>query len=407
MGTKQHPFFDEKKEAAIFKHALLGGYMQPFAGKAGSTSPSGRVVLLDGYSGPGKYADGSKGSPALMRETAERVAQFRDVQCIFVEQNKRAHRALVDEFGSDKSVWIPPAGSIEDHLDAALERAEGVPLLAFLDPFGLAMPFDVLTGKILARSEFLGGYRRGPITEVIMNFTVDGVRRVAGWLNTEPESPAVAKRQMKLLARLDSVFGGTWWREVWLRENPEERLDRVMDMWVGTLNDRGWNVIRVPVGRRWNGPPIYYLIFMTQSKEGVWSLLNAVSLANEKLYEYTHQGQLEIETQAERWNKWIQEIERNAVALLEKGDFMVGDKILELYGLTLGHARERHVRSAIKELHEWGVTPCDGKGKVLSMVVEQGSSPRPPVKKSGKASRPKSGRRVDAHPPWEFDPRPA
>lgn len=409
MGSRSSKkFFDEKQAAAIFKHALLDEYFAPFVGKVGSTSLGGRVTLLDGYSGPGKYADDAPGSPALMVQTAENMSAFRDVQCIFVERDRRTHRALSNNLGSSSRVWLPPAGPIEEHLDAALERAKDTPLLAFLDPFGLGIPFSTLTQALLGRTDTLAGYRRGPITEVIMNFTVDGLRRCAGWLTTEPKDQATAKRRDKLLQRLDDVLGGSWWREIWLGESKENRLDRILDLWVGSLTERGWNVVRIPVSRRWQGPPIYYLIFMTQSREGVWSFLNAVSLAHEKLYEYLHEGELELETKEERWTKLTQEIERNIVELLKAGPFRMKDKISEVYGSTIAFARERHVRAAIKELHAWGVTSCDGKHKVLDLVVASKGAPTPPEKKSPKkASRPTSARPASARPPWESDPQPA
>ena len=402
---KTSSFFIEKQAAAVFKHALLEEYFAPFVGKTGSKSLGGEVTLLDGYSGPGKYADGSPGSPTLMLETADRMATHREVQCIFVEQDRRVHRELKKNLGSNSRVWLPPAGPIEQHLDAALERAGSSPLLALLDPFGLGLPLSALTDKILGRSALLGGYRRGPITEVIMNITVDGLRRSAGWLTTDPTDETTRRRKASILKRLDSVLGGSWWREIWLRDPPDERLDRILDMWVSGLTSRGWHVVRVPVSRRWQGPPIYYLTFMTQSRDGVWSFLNAASLANEKLYDYFHDGQLELETQEERWSKWTHEIERNIVELLKSGSFTISNEIAEVYGSTIANARERHVRAAIKELHAWGVTTCDGKGKVLDLVIAPKGTPSPPKKVGAAASRPKSARQASAHPPWEYDPR--
>lgn len=398
-------FFKQKQAAAVFKHALLEAYLAPFVGKTGSTSLRGQVTLLDGYSGPGKYADQTPGSPALMVQTAERMHEQRQVQCIFVERDRRAHRELIKNLGDKPRVWVPPAGPIEQHLDAALDRAAKTPLLAFLDPFGLGIPFSTLTEKLLGRTDVLGGYRRGPITEVIMNFTVDGLRRSAGWLTTEPSDGAGRKRKAALLGRLDDVLGGSWWREVWLRESKEDRVDRILDMWTAGINERGWHVVRIPVSRRWQGPPIYYLIFMTQTYEGAWTFLNAVSLANEKLYDHVHEGQFELETLEDRWTSWRHEIERNIVELLKVGQFAVRERIAEIYASTLGFARERHVRAAIKELHEWGVTACDGRGKVFDLVVTPGGAPKPPEKKAGRASDSTSSRPAVVPPPWESAPR--
>ena len=70
--------------------------------KTGNLAP---VVLLDGYAGPGRYNDGSLGSPQLMVETARKL-QERHVHCIFVEENPRHYqrlRGLLDELEDDDS----------------------------------------------------------------------------------------------------------------------------------------------------------------------------------------------------------------------------------------------------------------------------------------------------------------
>jgi hypothetical protein len=48
-------FFESKRAAAVFKHAILSGYVVPFASKTGSSSAGNRVVIVDGYAGAGRY----------------------------------------------------------------------------------------------------------------------------------------------------------------------------------------------------------------------------------------------------------------------------------------------------------------------------------------------------------------
>ncbi len=55
-------FFDGKAEAARLKHLILRKYLPPFISKVGYTATDGRVVIVDGYAGPGRYEDGSEGS---------------------------------------------------------------------------------------------------------------------------------------------------------------------------------------------------------------------------------------------------------------------------------------------------------------------------------------------------------
>lgn len=90
------PFFISKNAAAVLKHGILSRYIVPFASKVGSTSEGKRVVVLDGYAGPGRYADGTEGSPALLARSATSVAAFRKLECHFVEQKFKSFNALRD-----------------------------------------------------------------------------------------------------------------------------------------------------------------------------------------------------------------------------------------------------------------------------------------------------------------------
>src|SRR3954468_24819385 len=68
------PFFESKRAAAVLKHAILTGYVAPFAVKTGSTSVDHRVGIIDGYAGAGRYDNGEPGSPAIIAEAARSPA---------------------------------------------------------------------------------------------------------------------------------------------------------------------------------------------------------------------------------------------------------------------------------------------------------------------------------------------
>lgn len=101
------PFFVRKKAAAVLKHGILNRYVVPFASKVGQDAPDGRVVHLDGYAGPGRYEDGTMGSPALILEAAARVADFRRLECYFVERGRKTSHVVG---GSSWLRGVSPAG---------------------------------------------------------------------------------------------------------------------------------------------------------------------------------------------------------------------------------------------------------------------------------------------------------
>jgi three-Cys-motif partner protein len=140
-------FFEEPQGAAKLKHEVLRQHLAVYVQTTGSRAP---VVLLDGYAGPGQYAEGSPGSPLLMVDTAKAL-ENRDIHCIFVERNRnhwQQLRELLAELGDDDSE--PLWGKLEERLDKILAEAAGKSLFVFLDPFGLAIPFAML-GDVLRR----------------------------------------------------------------------------------------------------------------------------------------------------------------------------------------------------------------------------------------------------------------
>jgi three-Cys-motif partner protein len=137
-------FFRSRRAAAVLKHAILTGYVVPFASKTGSRSVGHRVVLVDGYAGAGRYEDGQPGSPALLAQALRTPALAgRNVECYFIEQDhttfEHLSTVLSEEDPDGRLGWAAWEGSVEEHLPDLQARAEGVPLFLFLDPFGLGL----------------------------------------------------------------------------------------------------------------------------------------------------------------------------------------------------------------------------------------------------------------------------
>lgn len=90
MSSDASKFHKSKKSAAVLKHAIIDSYATPFASKTGSTSKNNRVAFIDGYAGPGRYADGAEGSGAILLRKAKELAVMRSprrVECHFVEDD--------------------------------------------------------------------------------------------------------------------------------------------------------------------------------------------------------------------------------------------------------------------------------------------------------------------------------
>jgi three-Cys-motif partner protein len=134
------------------------------------------VVFVDGYAGPGRYADGSPGSPELMVQTA-RALRTANVECVFVERERavreQLRNLLTEELGERDPTVLD--GRIEERLEHIVQGATGKSLFIFLDPFGLGIPFDLLVGTLRDRPR--GGVR-GWLCTCSSAFPVNGGRVV-------------------------------------------------------------------------------------------------------------------------------------------------------------------------------------------------------------------------------------
>ncbi|MFD3818289.1 three-Cys-motif partner protein TcmP [Streptomyces rubiginosohelvolus] len=370
------PFFVSKKAAAVLKHAILDKYVVPFASKVGKYAPDGRVVYLDGYAGPGRYDDGTPGSPALILESAAAIADFRKLDCYFIEKNRKNFQSLSQLVAEAREQGLDAhalQGRVERHLDHVLEAAQGAPLFAFLDPFGLGITFEALTERIF-------GSRRASRqpTEVLLNFNANAVRRIGGLLTSRKNTPG----KPATLRALDVACGGDWWREEFVNSagNAEAvgRITRGFARRVGRAVGAGsWTV---GVRNRANLQVAYNLVHFSRHRDGLWLFGEAASLAQVEWRRaclppetpgmlFNAGDTFEQEEEARRLG-WIKRIRANLEDLLHKhGSIVVGDYQAEVLAGVLGEAREKHVRAAIKELFREGKTTCNGVGNVRDLLV--------------------------------------
>jgi three-Cys-motif partner protein len=382
-------FFVSKKAAAVLKHETLRQYIIPFASKVGSYATGRRVVYLDGYAGPGRYADSTPGSPALVLQSAAELSAFRTLDCYFVERKRddfKRLKALVDEACADGISAEALPGRVQKHLDYVLQRAEGAPLLAFLDPFGLGLSFEDLTGRIfgLRRPRGQGGRYA---TEVLLNFSSNAVRRIGGLLTAEKEH----KHTAATLAAMDTACGGSWWREEFLdSKNNGEAVERIAVGFAGrvckTVRSGAWTVA---VRNRERHQPLYHLVFFSRSEHGLWLFGEANSLAQEAWRRELAQeawrrecagapaadrlfndADLFAAEETHREGQWIAEIKKNIDRLLaEDGTFALRARHVEVMGSAMDEARKKHIRAAVKELYKEGKTSCKGTGDVEDFVI--------------------------------------
>lgn len=374
------PFFVSKKAAAVLKHGILSRYIKPWAAKVGSTAEDKRVVYVDGYAGPGKYEDGTAGSPALILDTA-RDMPYRSIDCHFVEKTRKSFGPLssvIADAQRDGVSCQAYRGRLDRHLDSILQAAGKAPLFVFLDPFGLAIPFEDITGKIM------GGSRNrasGTKTEVLINFSSNAVRRIGAFLDKDGDVP----NRESTLGSMDRACGGSWWRDIYTSlETNEQRVvaiaDEFMTRAAKAANSGGWSL---PVRNRADLQPVYHLVYLSRHPDGLWLFGDCLARAQEDWRRHLSpppapsEGTLfELDDtfpteEQNRTSAWLAEIKGNIRQLLRDNPsgFPIQNQYAAVLGAAIGLAKEPLIRQAVKELHAAGETSCPGTGKVSKFFL--------------------------------------
>lgn len=188
------------------KIKILGAYLDAWLPILGRSRRGQTILYIDGFAGPGEYANGDKGSPAQAIESLSQAITNAGlnwiaggVTCAFCEEEPERADNLDRVLSSARlpshvrtKVMRGDFDTCMKHLMRAMPGSfrTGQPVFAFIDPFGVTgVPFGTVR-QIL----------ESPTSEVLLNFDADGVARIydAGEHANHQEI-------------LDSVFGGREW----------------------------------------------------------------------------------------------------------------------------------------------------------------------------------------------------
>lgn len=386
-------FFLERKPAAVMKHGILRHYTTVFTTMLGTRADE--VWVIDAYAGPGEYAGDSStppapGSPRIVCDVAESVKNCR-VRGYFIEQDPAQANQLqtiVAELDPTGRHTVQ-TGTAESHLRTALITAGPSPVLLFLDPFGVALSFETLVSALASRP-------RGALTEILLNFNVESVRRIGGYLSKDrlKDDPA--------LTRVDAFVGGAWWREVFLASRAEDEQGRAAiaaEAVVAKFNEKvkqrlGLSSIAVPIRRRPGAAPLFVLNLYYRNDAAAAVFADAASGASRDWREFHKRqkdsaqpddslfpiemlqdmsDQLFEEQEKALATEWVAVIKQNILKLLAAStEVRVLSHVQALYGETLGQAREMHLRHAWDTLAKEGyVEKRDTTGRLRDKTIRR------------------------------------
>ncbi|WP_433474929.1 three-Cys-motif partner protein TcmP [Spirillospora sp. CA-142024] len=364
-GTKGGLLEDGDRHAqSVFKHQVLSQYLKMFMAMTGSTAPDKRVVVLDGFAGRGRYLNGRPASGELILQAISELKASRQVAAFFVEKDRADHRDLagvVAEYAARGLDAQALPGLVEDHLDQVVAKAAEVPLFLFLDPCGAGVSYERLVGLLTGPRR-----RQPPPTEVLLNFSADLSRRIAG---------ALARGRIDQRA-MDSACGGDWWRQVAeqaRQTSTDDTFEPVVHAVAAEYARRVGAACRmmpvtIPVYRKLGHQPIYHLVFFTRSQYGLWVFGDAVGAARKEWLR--HQGRIRdaqagptlwphLQDMEERIEQEAKRALDHAIVNLRRQlaagrAFQLVHRPRELFGKAYGVATEATIIQAMRALHDAG-----------------------------------------------------
>jgi len=245
------------------KHVILRKYLNAWLPKL--TRWNGRVVIYDGFAGPGIYSEGEEGSPVIaLNAYLEHDFQSRmkaDIKYLFVEDTAGRCECLQQVIGK---IEVPQSVDIDivneecevaltqllDYLDE--KQSQLAPTFAFIDPFGVSgIPLDMIARLM-----------KHPKCEVLITCMLGYIQRFVGTPEFEDH--------------MDQLFGCAEWR-VALEMSGEAREEFLRALYQRQLETVvGAKYVRHFTMKDDRNKTIYDLFFATNSASGIDAMKDAM-----------------------------------------------------------------------------------------------------------------------------------
>lgn len=288
MGHKaDSSFFDSKREWSKRKDEILGYYLVPYLPKIATQRRP--VLIVDGFAGPGFFADGEPGSPVIIASTVANARSLRvSVQCLFIEWDSGLFAQLEQRVKGFENVQAVNA-DFDSQIPWIEQRADTCNVFLYLDPFTV----EGIRWHSLNR--IFAALSHGSSIEMLLNFNVHSFcrRGLAALRLADPESdddvPASdwESSSTPVQEGLSAVVGGDWWQDILRSDVPyPEKVARVTSMFCAQLRNRFQEVCTYEVREHWRHKvPKYVLVFASRHRDALELMNDAMCRARQKVVE--------------------------------------------------------------------------------------------------------------------------
>jgi len=304
-GSMPNPrdFFSQKKEWSKLKDQILNKYLVPYLAKI---TFSGRpTCIVDCFAGKGIFDDGQLGSPLfIMSNIADKLRDnpSLNLRAVFIEKNY-AHDLRANLTNAANFEIID--GEYEDFISQFISKPldPNSNFFFFVDPYGI---------KNLNFSHFEGLTSIGlKSLEILVNMNSTGFLRegchILSYSRTIPswaEDQELETDGRNSSDRMDAIAGGDYWQRILeLFQNHEidfhQAEELFMERYIARLRSIFRHIVNIPIKERSRHMPKYRLVFMTNSREGLFLMTNEMNKAWHAMLENENDGQLSFFSEEE------------------------------------------------------------------------------------------------------------
>jgi len=275
-------FFKAKKPWSKVKDAIVNNYIHCYLKTVQHLER--QILIVDGFSGPGRFGDDTPGSPLIICQAISATAKGQvGIGCLFADAHP-GHRAALEIALADyikRGVTKKPYDDCAEALTQALKAGTNATLFFYLDPYGIKdLEFEMVKQI----------YERDPwrSTEVLINFDFRTFMRMSGnWGYGDSADEVSHKVKAAKVERVNRVMGGDYWQGIVTEPslNKIAREDAVVSAYIDRVRQFFRFVYTIPVRERneteyavpTDELARYHLIFGTRSPRAV-QYMNDVSL---------------------------------------------------------------------------------------------------------------------------------
>lgn len=260
MGKAKDSFFEGKRPWSKIKDHILQEYIEPYLAKVKTLGQP--ILLIDGYAGPGVFADKTYGSPIIMCEAAEKLVKG-SYQAIFINKEKKYYYTLCHEMqerGLLRNVR-PLLGDSQVLLQAIPKTFTDQTVFLYLDPFGPTGCKFALLEPFLTRNSTSS-------TEILLTLSMPGMHRLAARHAVE-RGYQYDQRIKGFHQTLTNVFGGEYWKDILWRKgiSSKERDQELIKAYRGKLTQYFPYVGFCPIQEKTGKRIKYFIVFASHHRD--------------------------------------------------------------------------------------------------------------------------------------------